>query len=218
MSNSRDTSRPAGMGQALKSMRTAATYSMSANKQNAVPSMHLGATPLRWYRLDDGVMGGQSETRHADKGGVLVFQGTLDTRGGGFASVRADLGGGLDGGAVRVRYRGDGKTYKVLLSDGQGGGPWSKSPSWQHDLPTTAGEEAEAVLPFGSFTPSFGGAPSRSAAGHSLVPGDMRQVGLMLSLYLSDGAPNPKFGPAGTAFPFSLDVLALEVVPGSCAS
>ena len=99
-----------------------------------------------------------------------------------------------------------------------GGGPWSKSPSWQHDLPTTAGEEAEAVLPFGSFTPSFGGAPSRSAAGHSLVPGDMRQVGLMLSLYLSDGAPNPKFGPAGTAFPFSLDVLALEVVPGSCAS
>ena len=132
--------------------------------------------------------------------------------------MRADFGGGLDGGAVRVRYRGDGKTYKVLLSDGQGGGPWSKSPSWQHDLPTTAGEEAEAVLPFGSFTPSFGGAPSRSAAGHSLVPGDMRQVGLMLSLYLSDGAPNPKFGPAGTAFPFSLDVLALEVVPGSCAS
>ena len=91
MSNSRDTSRPAGMGQALKSMRTAATYSMSANKQNAVASMHLGATPLRWYRLDDGVMGGQSETRHADKGGVLTFQGTLDTRGGGFASVRADF-------------------------------------------------------------------------------------------------------------------------------
>ena len=59
--------------------------------------------------------------------------------------MRADFGGGLDGGAVRVRYRGDGKTYKVLLSDGQGGGPWSKSPSWQHDLPTTAGEEAEAV-------------------------------------------------------------------------
>ena len=69
--------------------------------------------------------------------------------------MRADLGGGLDGGAVRVRYRGDGKTYKVLLSDGQGGGPWSKSPSWQHDLPTTAGEEAEAVLPFGAFKPSL---------------------------------------------------------------
>ena len=41
MNNSRDTSRPAGMGQALKSMRTAATYSMSANKQNAVPSSQI---------------------------------------------------------------------------------------------------------------------------------------------------------------------------------
>ena len=67
------------------------------------------------------------------------------------------------------------------------------------------------MLPLDAFKPSFGGAPSSTAA--VLVPSEMRQIGVMLSLYLSDGSTNPKFGPAGTAFPFSLDIRALEVVP-----
>ena len=207
------------MGQALRSMKTMLAYSQTSNKQNAVASsgLRLGATSLRWYRLDDGVMGGQSETRHRGApGDGIVFAGTLDTRGGGFASIRADFDGGLAGDALRVKVRGDGRTYKVLLSTGAGGGPWSSTPSWQHDLPTTPGEERSVDLRFSAFVPSFGGAPSRSAAGHVLVPADMRQVGLMLSLYLSDGSPNPErtFGPAGTAFDFSLEVLALEA--GEC--
>lgn len=75
-------------------------------------------------------MGGRSATRHTADDAVLHFAGTLDTRGGGFASVRADFAGGLAGSdALKVRYRGDGKTYKVLLSTGQAGGPWSANPS-----------------------------------------------------------------------------------------
>ena len=86
-------------------------------------------------------MGGRSSTQHTTEGGALTFAGMLDTRGGGFTSVRADFAGGLKSDALRVRFRGDGKTYKVLLSNGQGGGPWSNNPSWQHDLPTKLGEE-----------------------------------------------------------------------------
>ena len=135
----------------------------------------------------------------------------LDTRGGGFTSVRADFAGGLKSDALRVRFRGDGKTYKVLLSNGQGGGPWSNNPSWQHDLPTKLGEEQSVVLPLAKFVPSFGGQRSRSHAG-SLVPKDMAQVGFMLSLYLSDGSPNPEktFVPKGTASSFRLEILGVE--------
>ena len=71
------------MGQAFLSMRRAATYSITSNKRDAVSSMIFGHQPLHWYRLDDGVMGGQSETRHIDRSGALGFEGTLDTRGGG---------------------------------------------------------------------------------------------------------------------------------------
>ena len=207
------------MGQVWTSAKTMATYNQAGNKAAAVASpLRLGATPLAWYRLDDGVMGGQSCTRHdVVDGAGLRFAGTLDTRGGGFASVRADFEGGLPESttALRVRYKGDGKTYKVLLGNGQAGGPWSPHPSWQHDLPTTAGAEAVATLRFSACKPSFGGAPSkRAAVGLALVPGEMRQVGCMLSLLLSDGSPNPEgtFVAAGAAAAFALEVLELEAV------
>merc|ERR1711871_361465 len=136
------------------------------------------------------------------EGGALTFAGMLDTRGGGFTSVRADFAGGLKSNALRVRFRGDGKTYKILLSN---------NPSWQHDLPTKLGEEQSVVLPLAKFLPSFGGQRSRSHAG-SLNPRDMAQVGFMLSLYLSDGTPNPEktFVQKGTASSFRLEILGVE--------
>lgn len=195
-------------------MRTMMAYSQAQNRRDAVASakLRLGSTEaLKWYRLDDGVMGGRSSTEHTTEGGVLTFAGMLDTRGGGFTSVRADFTGGLKGDALRVRVRGDGKTYKVLLTNGQGGGPWSNNPSWQHDLPTALGEEQSVVLPLSDFVPSFGGQATRRHTG-SLVATDMAQVGFMLSLYLSDGSPNPEktFVPKGTAAGFRLEVLGVE--------
>ena len=202
------------MGQGWTSLRTMMAYSVATNRREAVASakLRLGSTEaLKWYRLDDGVMGGRSSTQHTTEGGALTFAGMLDTRGGGFTSVRADFAGGLKRNALRVRFRGDGKTYKVLLSNGQGGGPWSNNPSWQHDLPTKLGEEQSVVLPLAKFLPSFGGQRSRSHAG-SLNPRDMAQVGFMLSLYLSDGSPNPEktFVQKGTAAGFRLEILGVE--------
>ena len=42
-----------------------------------------------WVVVNDGVMGGLSEGRVDADAGYLVFNGTLNTRGGGFASVRS---------------------------------------------------------------------------------------------------------------------------------
>lgn len=81
---------------------------------------------LEWFRLDDGVMGGQSETRHQSvvkEGGstCLLFSGTINTNGGGFASIRTRLQHQnilYPYNALKLRLKGDGKTYKFFMTDG----------------------------------------------------------------------------------------------------
>ena len=155
------------MGQVFRMM----TYDYGGSRRNAIAALQLAKHNLKWYRLDDGVMGGMSSTQHqatnpteVDKNrattnnmiSALHFSGTINTEGGGFCSVRSDFPSGLltqQHSAIKIRYRGDGKTYKVLLSDGRGGGPMSQTPSWQIDLPTantcSDGENQwdEVVLP-----------------------------------------------------------------------
>mmetsp|Transcript_9654 Transcript_9654/g.24568 ORF Transcript_9654/g.24568 Transcript_9654/m.24568 type:complete len:97 (-) Transcript_9654:32-322(-) len=88
----------------------------------------------------------------------------------------------------------------------------SRNPSWQHDLPTRAGAWAEAVLPLDRFVPSVAGTFAGNDGTFVLTPEEQRQVGIMLSLYLSDGSKNPveTFG-TGT-FPFDLAVSSIEII------
>lgn len=169
---------------------------------------------------------------------LLRFSGQINTNGGGFASIRSalpDTGLLLSSSdkdndnnntvkGIKIRYRGDGKTYKVILSDGQRstGGPFLRSPTWQMDLPTTASTSTvavdtimdEAILPLDKFQPSFGprSVSEEEKAGLVLVPGKQRMIGLMLSLKLSDGTDNPRETFGEGVFEFSLDVEAIEVV------
>ena len=62
------------MGQSWTSLRTMMAYSVATNRREAVASakLRLGSTEtLKWYRLDDGVMGGRSSTQHTTEGGAL---------------------------------------------------------------------------------------------------------------------------------------------------
>lgn len=205
------------MGQAVRLMK----YDRAANEANAIPALQWAGHPMKWHRLDDGVMGGQSETVHEAKDG-LHFAGTINTDGGGFTSIRAPIHGipkGTD--AIRLLFRGDGKTYKLLLSDGNPstGSPFARNPTWQADLPTevrTGSEEwQEMTIPLSGFFPAFGGrAEDRPSIEHEykFEPTEVRQVGLMLSLRLSDGSPNPKETFGQGIFPFSLHVKSIEPV------
>ena len=68
------------MGQTWTSMRTMMAYSQAQNRRDAVASakLRLGSTEaLKWYRLDDGVMGGRSSTQHTTEGGALTFAGEV---------------------------------------------------------------------------------------------------------------------------------------------
>ena len=112
-------------------------------------------------------MGGQSESLHTSTdAGELHFTGKINTNGGGFTSIRSPIEGGLasDTTAIRVSYIGDGKTYKVLLSDGNKSafGPSRRSPSWQTDLPTKRdGSEETTIISLDSFVPSLQGGPAK---------------------------------------------------------
>lgn len=206
------------MGQVMRIM----SYDRAGNEKAAIPVLQIAGHSCQWFRLDDGVMGGQSETLHEDQDGILHFTGTINTNGGGFTSIRSKIpAGSLKGKqAVQLSFRGDGKTYKLMMTDGHPstGGPWGRTPSWQADLPTKSGlgdgEWQETTISLSSMLPSFGGAPSKrpTTEGHALEPAKMTELGLMLSLKRANGDSNPPETFGQGIFPFSLRVKSIQIV------
>mmetsp|Transcript_24014 Transcript_24014/g.27405 ORF Transcript_24014/g.27405 Transcript_24014/m.27405 type:complete len:221 (+) Transcript_24014:54-716(+) len=220
------------MGQVLRTIK----YSQTENMSNQRPtSLILNNAHLSFYNIDDGIMGGQSFT-HIDQlfksttpkdnhessaNKSLFFTGEINTNGGGFASIKSDLENGLpsDAKGLKLKYIGDGKTYKITFSKGQGsGGPFSSSPNWQFDLPTTSGENAaveEKTIYFNEFVPSFGGRKTLSKEEMSTYHFDneeMKQIGIMLSLKLSNGNANPVETFGSGIFNFRLELEDMELV------
>jgi hypothetical protein len=218
-----------------KKQKNRMTYDRAGNISNALTALDLFGSNLKWFRLDDGVMGGKSETTHKimndddddDDGKLLDFTGTINTDGGGFCSIRASLSDDDDNSncgfspnaiGMKLKIIGDGKTYKFIMSNGNtgGGGLFSRSPSWQCDIPTRDDNiEQDIYIPFTKLHPAFGGRSSNkpSPKEMSLYKFDVttiREIGLMLSLRLSDGSPNPKETFGEGMFPFSLKVSSIK--------
>lgn len=195
-------------------------YDRASNMANAVSTkLSLNNAKLVFHRLDDGVMGGRSITNQEAVNTIqgILFTGTIDTNGGGFTSIRSPLDNGLptDAKGVKLKYKGDGKTYKVLLSKGNGaGGPWASSPSWQADLETKENQLEEKTIEFSSFKPSFGGRGSTRNELDKYVfeQADMKQIGFMLSLKLSNGEPNPVETFGEGIFNFRLEIHEIDLV------
>jgi monofunctional biosynthetic peptidoglycan transglycosylase len=136
-------------------------------------------------------MGGVSSGRMvaADQG--LRFEGELSLENnGGFASVRRPVDADLSSSTgVRLRLRGDGRTYQFRLRlDNRWDGV-----AWRAEFPTT-GEWQTIELPFDRFTPVFRGRRVPDAG--PVVPADIRQVGFMLA----DKTPGP----------FALEIRAIK--------
>lgn len=200
-------------------------YDRAANERNTVSALSMAGRDLKWFRLDDGVMGGQSTSdinTAAGHDGVLHFTGTINTNGGGFTSIRAALPSGIltpETTGIKICFRGDGKTYKLLFSDGSRGGG-RQTPSWQANLPTKKSttekdEWQEMIIPLSSFIPNVGVGRNRQIGDldhYILDPKEMKQVGLMLSLLLADGQPNPETTFGSGIFEFSLQVQSIEPV------
>lgn len=206
-----------------------ARYDRAGNEAHAVSALQLNQAPLEWFRLDDGVMGGRSSTEHsaetaaAATPGVLHFAGVINTDGGGFCSIRTRLAEHAlsNAIAIKLRVRGDGKTYKFFLTDGSRAGPMARTPSWQMDVPTTVphrddDEWHDVVIPLDQLRPSFVGGTARASVADAdsarVDAAAMQEMGVMLSLKLSDGSPNPVATFGLGVFPFSLRIQSIEAI------
>jgi len=72
-----------------------------------------------WRAVNDNVMGGRSLGEVIVRDGRLQFEGSINTQGGGFASIRRtiEVGKLLGAKAVSLRLRGDGRQYRLTLRD-----------------------------------------------------------------------------------------------------
>ncbi|MFG6160496.1 CIA30 family protein [Halomonas sp. 1390] len=147
----------------------------------------------RWHAVNDGVMGGVSAGGLRAEGEIGVFTGRLSLdHGGGFASIRrAPRAGARDGTpgrpreasleqalgdarGVRLRVRGDGRTYQLRLrSDRLGEGS-----AYRARFATT-GEWQTIDLPWGAFEAVRRGRRLEDAP--PLAPDEIRQVGLLIA-------------------------------------
>jgi hypothetical protein len=157
-----------------------------------------------WHGIHDRVMGGESTgaLRRTGEGGA-IFEGVVSlANGGGFASVRSPVDAARLAGAtaLRLRVRGDGRTYRLTAGTTEQASP----ATWAFTFATRAGEWQEVLAPLARFVHRVHG---RETPAPPLVAGDIRSIGFVAG--------------DGKAGPFRLEVERLEATtepPGSPSS
>ncbi len=162
-------------------------YSLLLSPPVAAPELSMrtlmnfdnGAQQVRWFALNDGVMGGLSSGGPKLVDGTLEFSGTLSlANNGGFSSVRSagrdfDLS---DASTVILRVRGDGRQYQLrLATDARHRGV---AVSYGASFETTAGEWTEVRVPLASLQPTARGTPLQ---GPALDAAQVREFGLLVA-------------------------------------
>lgn len=144
-----------------------------------------------WSVVNDGVMGGISNSAVIAVEGGLRFQGTLSLENnGGFASIRRPINTKLAGAAhVAVQVRGDGRPYQLRLKTDVSGGDID----WRKEFDTN-GMWQQLTLSLVDFEPVF--------RGRTLTLPDTADVSRLkqLGFLLADGQPGP----------FQLDIRAIQ--------
>eukprot|EP00746_Dinoflagellata_sp_MGD_P149525 gnl/MRDRNA2_/MRDRNA2_81533_c0_seq3.p1 gnl/MRDRNA2_/MRDRNA2_81533_c0~~gnl/MRDRNA2_/MRDRNA2_81533_c0_seq3.p1 ORF type:complete len:239 (+),score=22.28 gnl/MRDRNA2_/MRDRNA2_81533_c0_seq3:84-719(+) len=156
----------------------------------------LNGQSLRWYKVNDVVMGGHSssELSASDDGG-LRFSGVISTRDGGFASCSTleqalQLPATTTGFNVSITTNGE--LFKFTLKTSES--VWE--PVWQADLREMPGVSLQPgvqhniVLPLSRFLASQMG---RTVSGKQLDVTQVKSIGLNLALVDEKGNPNPSF-------------------------
>jgi hypothetical protein len=189
------------IGRALKTYKDRTKAEWTAAPPDFLRLLQAPSPDLKFFRINDEVMGGKSSSSIAVSDSCLTFSGTINTTGGGFASCRT-LGDseplGLTGSGLLVDAEGDGMLYKVTLHTADS---WSfRAPSWSQDF--VAGKRSSHKLFFRDFSAGWRGQKVEGQLDASTITG----IGFSLSLYTSDGKPNPKFGPG----PFKIEVHSVE--------
>lgn len=179
---------------------------------SAVPSLADGGELLtdfkgteqepRWFAVNDDVMGGRSRGCFRIQEGVVAFEGSLDTNGGGFASIRADAHPQKLVGAVGIhlRTRGDGREYSVRLRQGR--------VSYRATFRSTEAW-ADVYLPFEKFVPTWRG---RILDRPPVDPASVDEIGLSIADQI-DGEFRLEVDWIRTFAPFAMEQLRWQARP-----
>ncbi|MFM1843786.1 MAG: hypothetical protein RLZZ490_2529 [Cyanobacteriota bacterium] len=160
---------------------------------------------LQWYSVDDGVMGGVSNSQWRLLGDRALFTGNVSTaNNGGFASVRSpnfepplDLAGAE---GIQLRIQGDGKRYKFIArSESQWDGL-----SYCYSFDTFNNRPQTVRIPFNQLIPVFRAktVPEKGP----FNPSQISSFQLMHSKFEYDGGLNPSFSPGI----FGLEIEAIK--------
>ncbi len=145
---------------------------------NVLADFALPGDQRDWRVENDTFVGGVSQSVFQVDGGCGIFAGVVASgRGGGFASVRTQLGSRVscDTDAVAIRVRGDGKRYQFRVCtcapiDG---------PAFKHDFETVLGQWTVVRLPARGFVSSF--RERELAFAPRLELGCLRQIGFLIA-------------------------------------
>jgi NADH dehydrogenase [ubiquinone] 1 alpha subcomplex assembly factor 1 len=124
--------------------------------------------------VNDGVMGGVSQSRVSYDTEGAVFEGIVSLEnGGGFASVRSPIIIPVGSSALDVTIRGDEKNYKLVLRTDSS----PRSPLYQADFSSTRVWKSHRFVP-SDFKASFRGRPVDAPA---LVFSNVREIGILIA-------------------------------------
>lgn len=137
-----------------------------------------------WNAVNDGVMGGLSRGGPDFSRGLMRFSGNLSLEyNGGFSSIRKRVNLDLsEFTGIRLRVKGDGRTYQARMETDARFGNWAVS--YSGDFATRKGEWMEVDVPFTSLSQSFRG---RNLTAYPFDPAKIKLVGLILA----DKNPGP---------------------------
>ncbi len=138
-----------------------------------------------WRAVNDGVMGGRSSGGARFENGHMIFEGIINTNGGGFSSVRTDMRPGYlsEATGLSLRIKSDGRSYKVTLRTDE---RYRLRPvSFQAEIPQIpTGEWSSVTVPFEALEASVFG---RSVMGANFDRSDVEELGIILA----DGQDGP---------------------------
>lgn len=134
----------------------------------------------RWYAVDDGVMGGVSQSTFSVTDNEGRFHGEVSLEnGGGFASVRREPNGFeptlADAHGIALTVRGDGRTYQLRLKSA------SLGDASAYRVKFTPNQEAWETLhfPWSAFEAVRRGTVLNDAP--AITPSDIHQLGFLIA-------------------------------------
>lgn len=130
-----------------------------------------------WQIVNDDVMGGRSLGDRRFVGDTMVFEGSINTNGGGFSSLRRPVEPGMLAGMSTIHVRGgsDGRTYMLTVEDALDGRDRRVS---HRSALTFDANTGVATVPVADLTPAIFGQP---VVDRPIVPELVDEIGLMVS-------------------------------------